>query len=69
MTGLRAFVQARCDAAFEGYVGRAAAGSVYETFAVVPTIERWQAGERTAVCLIARKDGHWMSSPARGSRE
>jgi hypothetical protein len=69
MTGIRAFVQARCDAAFEVYVGRSAAGSIYETFAAVPTLERWEAGERTAVCLVARRDGQWMGSPARGSRE
>lgn len=69
MTGIRAFVQARCDAAFEAYVGRPATGSIFETFGAVPTLERWQAGERTAICLVARRDGQWMGSPARGSRE
>lgn len=66
---MRPSVQARCDAAFEGYVGTAASASVYETFAALPTLSEWQAGEHLAICLVARKDGHWMASPARASRE
>ena len=69
IASLRALVQPTCDAAFSGYVGTPAGGSMYETFAVVPTEAAWQAGERTGVCLVARKDGQWMSTAARGSQE
>jgi hypothetical protein len=67
LEALRPTVQKRCDDAFEGYVGKAAPGSIYETFAALPTTAQWQAGENVAVCLVARRDGRWMAYPARGS--
>ncbi len=66
---LRAIVQAKCDAEFVGYVGAPAGASIYGSFAAVPAEAGWRAGERTGLCLVARKDGQWMTSPARGSRE
>lgn len=69
MASLRALVQSTCDAEFDGFVGAPAGASIYETFAAVPTEVGWQAGERTALCLVARVDGQWMSTPARGSQE
>lgn len=64
---LRAVVQERCDGAFEGYVGRPADGSEFETFAVLPTATRVAAGAATAACLIARRDGQWLGGQARDS--
>jgi hypothetical protein len=64
---LRAAAQARCDAAFEGYVGRTADGSEFETFAVLPSEAGIAAGTATAVCLVARRDGQWLSGPALAS--
>lgn len=69
LEAIRPAVQRRCDDAFEGYVGKAESGSIYETFAALPTFAQWQAGEALAVCLVARRDGHWMAYPARGSRQ
>ena len=66
---LRAEVQASCDAAFAGYVGRPEAGSIYETFAALPDEAAILGGAQPAICLIARRDGQWMSHPARGSDE
>jgi hypothetical protein len=58
-----------CEAAFPGYVGHALAGSRYVTFPVVPEASDWIAGGRRTICLLARNDGLWMESPARGSGE
>ncbi|MEO8208735.1 MAG: septum formation family protein [Chloroflexota bacterium] len=64
-----AAVQVACEAGFEPYVGALESASRYETFAVVPTVDDWSAGERTGLCLLARKDGQWMTAPARASGE
>jgi len=64
---LRAAVQSRCDAAFDSYVGRPAVGSELETFAVLPTDDQLEGGASTAVCLVARTDGQWLSGQARDS--
>jgi len=64
---LRDAVQARCEAAFVGYVGRPADGSEFETFVVLPTEAQLDAGAATAVCLVARRDGQWQPGPARAS--
>jgi hypothetical protein len=64
---LRAAVQSSCDAAFVGYVGRSADGSELETFVVLPTESQLDGGASSAVCLVARRDGQWLSAPARGS--
>jgi hypothetical protein len=61
--------QARCEATFEAYVGRARSGSIYETFAATPDADAQAAGANRAFCLIARTDGQWMDHPARGSSE
>lgn len=58
-----------CEAAFPGYVGHALAGSVYETYPIVPEAPAWIANGRRTVCLVARVDGQWMDQPARGSGE
>ena len=58
-----------CRDAFPGYVGRAVDSPMYETFAAVPTADGWAAGSHTGICLVARRDGQWMTHPARGSGE
>lgn len=58
-----------CAAAFTDYVGRTLDGSLYTTFAAVPTADDWATGIRRVVCLVARADGQWMMHAARGSRE
>jgi hypothetical protein len=56
-----------CATAFGAYVGYALDGSIYETFAARPTQAQQAAGLSVGVCLVARRDGQWMMSPARGS--
>ncbi|MEO8463046.1 MAG: hypothetical protein ABI555_07525 [Chloroflexota bacterium] len=63
----QATVQVACEARFEPYVGAPRSASGYETFAVVPSLDDWDAGIRTGLCLVARKDGQWMTEPASGS--
>ncbi|MEO5918613.1 MAG: septum formation family protein [Candidatus Limnocylindrales bacterium] len=65
----RALIQANCDAAFKGYVGVPESASIFEAFAAAPSRDEWNTGLRTGLCLVARKDGQWMSEPARGSSE
>lgn len=69
LEGERAALQATCDRTFESFVGRPAALSLYETFAAIPNPDARAAGVTHAACLVARRDGHWMTSPARGSGE
>jgi hypothetical protein len=66
---LRQYAQDQCVAAFPGFVGRALDGSLYETFAAVPTADAWAGGSLTGICLVARRDGQWMTHPARASAE
>jgi hypothetical protein len=61
--------QRACVAAFEGYVGHPLDGSLYETFAAVPTAEQRASGITRAICLVARRDGQWLIHPARDSGE
>lgn len=58
-----------CVEAFAGYVGHSLDGSIYETFAAVPTPNEIAAGADGAICLVARRDGQWLTHPARGSGE
>jgi hypothetical protein len=60
--------QARCEAAFEAHVGRPVEGSSLQLTTGVPTERAWNAGVRTAVCLVSNADGSFLSSPARSSR-
>lgn len=60
-------VDRACREAFGTYVGGEADSSRYETFPAVPDTEQWDAGVHRVICLIARRDGQWMSEPARGS--
>jgi hypothetical protein len=69
IASLRALVQPKCDAEFDGFVGAPAGASIHETFAAVPNEAGWRSGERTGLCLVVRVDGQWMTSPARGSQE
>jgi hypothetical protein len=66
---IKALSDPLCDAAFEGYVGHALAGSRYTTYAVFPEPAAWVASDRRTVCLIARVDGAWMDHLARGRGE
>jgi hypothetical protein len=66
---LRDSIQPACDAAFAAYVGKDAVTSLYETFAVVPGGDQFAAGLTDAICLVARRDGQWMTHAARGSGE
>jgi hypothetical protein len=59
--------RARCVEAFQPYVGRAAGGSIYMTFAALATPEQQQAGAYLGICLVARADGSWVDHAARGS--
>ena len=67
--GERLALQATCDRTLEAFVGRAAALSLYETFVAIPNPDARAAGVTHAVCLVARRDGQWMTHPARGSGE
>ena len=62
-------MQPQCEAAFEGYVGHALAGSSFVTYPAVPEAPEWIADGRRTLCLVARNDGTWMDHPARGSGE
>jgi uncharacterized RmlC-like cupin family protein len=61
--------EVRCGQVFEAFVGHPLAGSIYATFAAVPSDQQQLAGATRAICLVARSDGHWMDHPARGSGE
>ena len=63
---VQASANTACAAAFPVYVGRPLAGSIYETFAALPATF---GNVADAVCLVARRDGQWMTHPARGSAE
>jgi hypothetical protein len=63
---VRAEADAACLAAFAGYVGHQPSGSQYESFAALPPIVDSPVD---AICLVARRDGQWMTHPARGSGE
>jgi len=53
----------RCDAAFAAYAGQALEGSGLATQLLLPDADAWGNGQRQAVCLVYRADGHYM--PAR----
>ncbi len=65
----REAVQERCDAEFDAFVHHPLAGSAYITFAVVPTSEQLATGSKLGLCLVARTDGQWLTSPAKNSGE
>ena len=60
--------QARCEAAFEAYVGRASEGLVARAdgrgAAARPN---GTTGSRVAVCLVGNRDGSFLSGHAAGS--
>jgi hypothetical protein len=58
---------ARCEAAFEGHVGHPVQGSTLRLTTGVPTERAWEAGIRTAVCLVSNADDTFLDAPARGS--
>ena len=59
--------QARCEAAFETHVGHGVDGSTLRLTTGVPTERSWDAGIRSAVCLVSNADDTFLASPARGS--
>ena len=59
--------EARCEAAFEAHVGHAVEGSTLRLTTGVPTERSWDAGIRTAVCLVSNADDTFLSAPARGA--
>jgi len=65
----RETVQERCDAEFAAFIQHPLAGSAYVTFAVVPTTDQLATGPRLGLCLVARADGQWLTSPAKNSGE
>jgi len=66
---VRETVQERCDAVFDAYIHHPLAGSAYVTFAVIPTPDQLATGPRLGLCLVARADGQWLTSPAKNSAE
>lgn len=56
-----------CDAHLAGYVGAAAAGSVYYDYASPPDPNQWAAGDHHASCYLFRADQHRMTGSARTS--
>lgn len=70
--GLNAMVTdyaARCETAFEPYVGRGKDGSRYATALAPPNSDTWRDGVRKGLCLVFRADGSLMDHRAGGSRE
>lgn len=65
----RETVQERCDSVFEAFVHHPLGGSTYVTFAVIPTADQLAAGPPLGLCLVARADGQWLTSPAKNSGE
>jgi hypothetical protein len=45
------------------------AGSTYVTFAVIPAADQLVTRPRLGLCLVARTDGQWLTSPAKNSGE
>ena len=58
---------ARCQAAFERYVGRAEDGSTLALTVGIPTPPAWDAGVRNAVCLVSNRDGSFLDHLVEGS--
>jgi hypothetical protein len=59
--------QARCEAAFEAHVGRPSEGSSLGLTVAVPPSAEWDDGARAAACLVATRDGSFLSGSAAGS--
>jgi hypothetical protein len=66
---LVALNSARCDAAFEEFVGHGLAGSRYATAIWVPPPAAWTEGERDAACLVFDRNGAFLGHHLRGSGE
>jgi hypothetical protein len=60
---------ARCDEAFEAYVGHPMAGSAYATALAVPSTDLWQTGARYGICFVFNADRTFMNHRAHGSGE
>lgn len=56
-----------CAAAFGAYVGRPLEGSALEMVVAVPDAADWERPIRTGVCLLANRDGTFLSGRAQGS--
>ena len=56
-----------CEAAFTRYVGVPSEGSQYTWALGTPDQPSWDAGVRTAVCLLYHRDQAFMQAPAQGS--
>ena len=59
--------QARCEAAFAAFVGRASEGSSLALTVAVPPPGSWADGSRVAVCLVGNRDGTFLAGHAAGS--
>lgn len=46
----------RCEIEFESFVGTARADSDLEFFALIPTRESWEGGDRTVLCALFARD-------------
>ena len=58
---------ADCSAAFAAWVGRDEQGSTLEPVLAMPPQAAWDAGERAGACLIASRDGQFLTGSAKGS--
>ena len=56
-----------CEAGFTAYVGHAPEGSELELVVAVPDEAAWDATSRVGACLLARRDGEFLSSRAKDS--
>ncbi len=56
-----------CAAGFTAYVGHAPEGSELELVVAVPDEAAWDATSRVGACLVARRDGEFLSGRAKGS--
>lgn len=64
------FVEERCTAAFEGYVGRDFATSAIFSTALTPSQEGWEnADDREVVCLLVGEGGAQLTGSKRNSGE
>ena len=56
-----------CVADFAAYVGHPLDGSELDLVVAVPDETAWTSPTRAGACLVARRDGDFLSAPARGS--
>jgi hypothetical protein len=56
-----------CTTGFETFVGRALVGSELDMVIAVPDESAWNDANRVGACLVARRDGEYLSGRAQGS--